>query len=183
MGFSLIEMLVVVAILGLISIILTVAIAGTLKRQRLETAGHQLKSFVDRAYALTAQQASDVFVQIGPAQADGSRTLTLVADTNSNQTLDGGDPVLATETITGDLILTNSTTAATQWPTVGSNLQLLCNIRGQAINPVTKKVMTDEAIVSLTHSEMTGSGTLRPRFRFDVHVFPLWNPTLVKVRY
>ncbi|MEW5764319.1 MAG: pilus assembly FimT family protein [Acidobacteriota bacterium] len=182
-GFSLIEMLIVMAILGLIAVILTVAVSKTLKRQRLETAAQQLKSFVDRAYVETSQTGLGVFVQIGAVQANGTRTVSLVEDTNSNGTPESTDTVLGTETITADIVLSNSAVAANQWPTVGGALTLLCDTMGRAVDPTTNRQIQSEAQVTLTHVEMTGSGTLKPRFNFTLGVTPLWRPTTTKTRY
>ncbi|MEW6759119.1 MAG: prepilin-type N-terminal cleavage/methylation domain-containing protein [Acidobacteriota bacterium] len=182
-GFSLIEMLIVMAILGLIAVILTVAVSKTLKRQRLETAAQQLKSFVDRAYVEKSQSGVGVFVQIGAVQGNGTRTVTLLEDTNSNGVPETTDSVLDSETITADIVLSNSATVANQWPTVDGSLTLLCDTMGRAVDPTSNLQIQAEAQVTLTHVEMTGSGTLKPRFNFTLAVTPLWRPTATKTRY
>ncbi len=182
-GFTLIEALVVLAILGLIATILTVAVSNAIKRQRLDTAAQQLRSFIDKAYVSTTQTGNGVFVAIGPVQSDGTRLVKLVEDTNSNHVLDSTEPVLDTETITSDLVLSNSTVTGSAWPVVGSSMEMLCDAMGRAIDPTTGRQITQDLIISLTHVDMTGSGTLRPRIRYDVRLYPLWNPSLTKVRY
>jgi prepilin-type N-terminal cleavage/methylation domain-containing protein len=183
-GFSLIEVLIVVAILGLIAVILTVAVSKALKRQRLETAARQLQSFIDNGYVNTTQQGQAVFLQIGPAAADGSRTATLTADTNGNGALDASptDTVLATQLIPGDIVLV---TATTTFPSVSGTYILECDTMGRAINPTltTPAQITAPATVSLTHKEMGSGGNLRPNLRYDIQVSPLWSPIISKVRY
>jgi prepilin-type N-terminal cleavage/methylation domain-containing protein len=181
-GFTLIEVLVVVAILGLIAAILTVAVSNAIKRQRLDTAAQQLRSFMDRAYVSTTQTGNGMFVQIGAVRTDGSRSVRLVEDSNSNRTLDSTDQVLATETITNDLVLSNSSTAATAWPVVSGSLEMLCDSMGRAIDPTTGRQITGDLTISLTHTDMTGSGTLTPRLRYDIRLYPLWSPSLTEVR-
>ncbi len=182
LGFTLLEVLVVVAILGLIATILTVAVSNAIKRQRLDTAAQQLRSFMDRAYVSTTQTGNGIFVQIGAERTDGSRLVRLIEDSNSNKTLDSTDQVLATETITSDLVLSNSSTAATAWPVIGGSLVMLCDSMGRAINPNTGLQISQDLTISLTHTDMTGSGTLTPRLRYDIRLYPLWSPSLTEVR-
>lgn len=180
-GFSLVEVLVVVAIMGMLAVILTVATSKTLKRQRLETAAQEFKGFVDRAYILTTQQGRGVFTEIGAVGANGSRVLRLVEDADENGAMDGSDPELARMTLTSDIVLSNSADAATAWPAgVGGSLLLLCDTMGRAVNPATGQPRTAAARVRLTHKEMTGSGTLRPILTYTVDVTPLWRPTVTK---
>jgi prepilin-type N-terminal cleavage/methylation domain-containing protein len=182
-GFSLIEVLVVVAIMGMLAVILTVATSKTLKRQYLESAAIELRSFIDRAYVLTAQQGRGVFAEITPVQTDGTRIVRLVEDTNENGTLDTTDRELDRETLTSDLVLANSAVASTAWPVLGSgSLALLCDTLGRAVNPNNGQPITAGARVTLTHKEMTGSGTLRPVLTFTIEVTPLWRPTSSKER-
>jgi prepilin-type N-terminal cleavage/methylation domain-containing protein len=182
-GFSLIEVLVVVAIMGMLAVILTVATSKTLKRQRLESAALQLKGFMDRAYVLTAQQGRGVFVEITPVQTNGTRIVRLVEDTDEDRTLDPTDQELDREILTSDLVLANDPAAATAWPVLGSgSLALLCDTLGRAVNPNNGQQVTSGARVSLTHKEMTGSGTLRPVLTFTIEVTPLWRPTSSKKR-
>ncbi len=175
-GFTFIELLIVIAILGMIAAILTVAVSRAIKRQRLDTAAQQLRSFIDRAYVSTTQTGNGMFIQIGAVQTDGSRLVRLVEDNNSNQTLDSTDQVLATETITDDLVLSNSSTAGTAWPVVGGSLEMLCDSMGRAIDPTTGRQITQALSISLTHTDMTGSGTLRPRLRYDIRSVPAVEP-------
>ena len=200
-GFSLIEILVVVAIMGMIAVIMTIAVSRTLKRQRLETAAHEVQSFVERAYVLTASQGTGVFLQLSdPPAADGSRTLTLYADTNGDQMFDKAtDQVLETQVIPGDILVQ---TATTTWPhpnnPAGLTYYLLyCDWQGRSNSasetytgaapipsawlpvPLTGPPLTAPVALSLTHKEMA-AGVLKPNLRYDILVNVLWRPTIVK---
>jgi len=189
-GFSLIEVLVVVAILGLISVIMTVAVSKTLKRQRLETAAHEIQSFVERAYVNSASFGQAVFVQVSDPAADGSRTMNMFVDAAPGDGVydSATDTRIGTQPITSDIQLV---TGSTTWPKpTGQTYYLLeCNTLGQAMTAPLKAtpqvdypVRLDAPVaLALTHKEMA-SGNLTPNMRFDVMVNVLWRPNIVRYR-
>ncbi len=182
-GFSLIELLVVLVILGMIAIILTIAVSKTLKRQRLRTGAQQLTGFIQKAYVLASQKSAGVFVRILPVKSDGTRDVQLVEDSNGDQSLEvGSDQVLSTEVITGDLVLANSTVSSQSWPTVGNDIVLFCNSDGLAVNPATGTQITGTADITLTHIDMQ-NGSLSPKIRYDIKVYPIWRPAMSTERY
>jgi hypothetical protein len=124
-----------------------------------------------------------VFVRVGAVQGNGTRTVTLVEDTDSDGIPETSDTVLETETVTADIVLANAAATANQWPTVDGSLTLLCDTMGRAVNPTTNQQIQADAQLSLTHVEMTGSGTLKPRFNYTLAVTPLWRPTAAKSEY
>jgi prepilin-type N-terminal cleavage/methylation domain-containing protein len=91
-GFTLIEVLVVVAILGIIAVIATISVSNTLKKQRLEAAANQLQSFIESASVYARERSTGVFVwlhrDLSPAGEDGWWYGYLIADTNGNNVLD-----------------------------------------------------------------------------------------------
>ena len=192
-GFSLIEMLIVVAIIGLLAVIMTIAVSKTLKRQRLETAAHEIQNFLNRAYTTTSSTSRSTFVFISAPAADGSRTMTLYDDTNNNGIFEScTDAVLSTQAITNDLVLSAppSSTAYRSWPASTSNTFIIeCDTQGRSIDPpgsstnsstTTGVLMTLPAGVALTHAEMGSGGTLRPNISFRIFANLLWQPTIQK---
>lgn len=89
-GFTLVEVLVVLAILGIISVIVTLNVANVLKRQRLEAAAQQFQSFVESAANYARERSRGVFVVLHQAQVNGSNWwfCYLIEDTNGNDQLD-----------------------------------------------------------------------------------------------
>ena len=136
-GFSLIEILVVVALLGMISVIMTIAVSKTLKRQRLETAAHEIQSFATRAYTNTASTGRAVFLRVSAPVADGSRTMVLCDDTNNNLQFDSGtDLQLAMQLITGDLVVSAPPSGIASWPSPASNVFIVaCDPLGRTVDP------------------------------------------------
>lgn len=179
-GFSLIEVLVVVALLGLLSVILTLAVSKTLQRQRLETAAREIQGFATKAYTSTTSTGRAVFLQVNAPASDGSRTLVLFDDTNNNLKFDSGtDLQLATQLVTGDLVVSAPPTGIAGWPSPSANTFLVaCDTLGRTLDPTltSSAPVTGPVGLSITHKEMGASGTLRPIMRYDITLSVLWQP-------
>ena len=91
-GFTLIEMLIVVAIIAIIAGIATITVSTTLKKQRVEAAANQLQSFVESAAVQARERSRGVFVWIHRDNAPGGGAMWwycyLIEDTNGNDLLD-----------------------------------------------------------------------------------------------
>lgn len=91
-GFSLVELLVVVFILGVLFIVGGREIAGAWKRQKLQSAATDLKVLMQRAVPEMQRRNMQTFVQIGPFVNTASvryLPVYLVGDANANGALDG----------------------------------------------------------------------------------------------
>lgn len=189
-GFSLIEMLVVLAILGMIALIMTVVISKAIKRERLHAAAQSLASFISGAMVLARTQRTSIFVT-AQGNADGSCTFKLIADTNGNNQLDANDQVLSTQLVTNDIAVAGlsvgsipgAPTAA--WPNNNNGtVELMCDSLGRTMDP-TKNPPTQiqqDDYLSLTHQEML-AGTLGPHLRYDISIAPIWNLNITTARY
>ncbi len=77
-GFSLVELLVVIMILGIIAVIGGGEISRAWKRQKLQSASSDIKVLLQRAYSEMFRRGNPVFVQVGPLVIAGaSRTLPI----------------------------------------------------------------------------------------------------------
>lgn len=187
-GFTLIELLVVVAIIGMLALIAVIAVSGTLKRQRLETAAHELTSFMENAYVRGKTQGTAVFVT-AVVNADNSATFSIVADSNANNQFDATDQVLATQLVPSDIAVSGlSTVPATfgsnTWPKSGSTWILMCDSLGRTMDPTVSPPtqVTANQVLSVSHQEML-TGRLGPRLRFDLSDGPIWHVTMTKVKF
>jgi prepilin-type N-terminal cleavage/methylation domain-containing protein len=195
-GFSLLEVLIVVAIFGMISLVMTIAVSKTLKRQRLETAAHEIQSFVERAYTNSTTHGRSIFVQVQDPAADGSRWMRMYDDGTGAIPGDGyfdpaNDPLIDSQIITSEIPVVTTATVTT-WPKpAGQSYYLLqCNTLGQAMTaPLVgtsgiAQRLTGPVALALTHKEMLPDGLdppkLKPIIRFDVTVNVLWRPNLIK---
>jgi len=186
LGFSLIEILVVVALLGMISVIMTIAVSKTLKRQRLETAAHEIQSFANRAYTDATSTGRAVFVRISAPAADGSRTMVLFDDTDNDLKFTSGtDLQLSTQLVPGDLVVSAPPSGIASWPSPASNVFIVaCDPLGRTVDPTLANPapVTGSVGLSITHKEMGSGGDLRPNLRFDITLNILWQPTIIKYR-
>ncbi len=193
-GYSLVEMLVVVAILGLMALVAIVAIGRTSRRQRAETGARQIQAFVEsawmrvnRAPAGVNQVPTGVFVVI-PVTNTGNRLAVLVKDTNNNQQLNNytldqletPDQMVIPSDVS--IMAAGSSNSLTNWPTQTVNGQscyvILCDLKGQTVDPTVNPPapITSPRVLSVTHTDMlTNPPKLTPRLRYDLSLERLWH--------
>ena len=90
-GFSLVEMLVVIFILGVVFIIGGSGISRAWKRQKLQSASMDVKSLIQRALPEMQRRNMVTFVQIGPLVNNASvryLPIRLIGDANGNGAMD-----------------------------------------------------------------------------------------------
>lgn len=91
-GFTLIEVLVVLAILSIIALIVTINVSSALKRSRLEAAANQFQSFVEGASVYARERSTGVFVWLhrdnAPQGGEQWWYCYLIEDTNRNNILE-----------------------------------------------------------------------------------------------
>jgi prepilin-type N-terminal cleavage/methylation domain-containing protein len=204
-GFSLIEVLIVVAILGLLTVIATMAVSKAIKRQRLEVATQQLAGFIENGF-VRAQSAGVGVIVTGMPNADGSCTFRLYADTDNSGTFDAtADRLLATQLVPNDTVIQGLTLGSydtfgvNTLPFTGSGaskvLQLYCDPMGRALNPTGDTLATTPqtpagpdvqiqgpVTLSMTHAAML-SGDLGPKLSYDLQVSPIWHAVFAGRKY
>jgi len=171
LGFSLLEALIVLAILGLLAAIVTVPINSYWQRSRLETTAGDIRNFMQQAFTEAVNQHTSVTVTL--SQVSGNWRLQLAPS-----------PLHAPATYTlPDFVslALNPTPAAGGWPISGSTRTLACDTIGRTIDPVTGQQVTSMQTLSITHVRMV-DGSLTPNTRYDVQVYPLWNVSIRKTR-
>jgi prepilin-type N-terminal cleavage/methylation domain-containing protein len=198
-GVSLVELLVVLAILA---IVLTFGISGmnaAFKRQRLGSAADELRTLGDRARAEMQSRNAETFVVFG-RYVDGVGTdVAVVADGNGDgdgldvdANGDGlfDDPVNADRVlwrfrVPADVALSNASLTAqsfnSQWgrPSSGPvSAVLMCDFMGRAMIPgSTPTMIAGPATVRLTHREML-SEQLKPFVTYTVSIEPLFRTSI-----
>jgi prepilin-type N-terminal cleavage/methylation domain-containing protein len=205
-GFTLMEAMVVVAIIGF-----TVAIAGaqvlrTLKRNQLSSTEQSLQLFASRAYLEMQRRGTMVFLKVGPvrpwtvAGPDAFVPVELWADADNDGALDTTKDLLIDslqlvilDKQTGDNIqqISLSTVAVTQiesanWSANGTARSvarvLACDNFGRTIDPSTNQQIAASATLSITHTDMV-AGRLSPRLNFQLRISPAWSVQIQQLTY
>lgn len=193
-GFTAIEILVVLAILGIIAGLAAPRIIALNRRMSLEGTSAGFRSFVQQAGVLSQRRNLAYFVVVNPRISDPgqnddlSRPVQLVEDTNGNGTYDAGtDVVVNTMTIPPGISLsrTDPTIAdQTLWQVTGSGAasvySLGVDLRGRTITPTTGAPITGVATMSMTHTGMVTSA-VRPLVDFQLRINPLFNVSVNQV--
>ncbi len=180
-GVTLIEALVVLAIIALVTAIVMVPVNSYWQRSRLETTAGDIRNFLQQAYVEAVNQHSQITVTM--QQVSGVWTLQITP----------APPHAPAAYAIPDFVSLslNPAPAAGGWPTVGGVATLICDTKGLTICPsgatgtaadtcdgVTQ--VRGVKTLSITHVSMV-DGSLTPNTRYDVQVYPLWNVSVVKV--
>jgi prepilin-type N-terminal cleavage/methylation domain-containing protein len=190
LGFTLVELLVVVAVIGIALLVGIQGLTSTVKRQNLASASNDLTAFAQRVQIEMQRRNTVSFLLVHPWTAQGT-LVELILDTNANGLPD--DAVLASYTLRPELAL--SSTSATgqtfnaQWTSPADGTHYLeCDFQGRAMittlsaPPVTAtgaQQISAPATVPLSHSDMI-SGSLTPQVVYTLSINPVWKPSLAR---
>ena len=172
-GVTLIEALIVLAIVGVLAAIVTVPINSYWQRARTETTAGDIRNFLQQAFTEAVNQHTPITVTL---QQDGSGNwvLQLNPAPPAPRTANG------TYTIPDFVSLAyNPASGISAWPTSGAARTLTCDTVGRTVDPTTGRQVTSTMTMSITHVRMV-DGSLAPNIRYDVQVFPIWNVTVRK---
>ncbi|HQP87076.1 MAG TPA: type II secretion system protein [Thermoanaerobaculia bacterium] len=201
-GFSLIELIVVLAILGLTLTLGLSGIVSALKRQRLNTASADINTLVNRTLAEMQNRNLATYLVFGKYVA-GTGTDVVVTidrnndgdgfdiDTNGDGLFDDAAPVdgvLHRVRLPEDVALSNTALNAqsfnSQWlrPSSGPvSAALRCDFMGRAQIPGAAEVMiSGPATVQLSHRDMI-AGSLTPHVTYTVSISPLFKASVARV--
>ena len=159
-----------VAILGLLVAIAIPWVAGAIQRARLDTQAQEIRNFMLGAYTRAGEQRTPVTLRL-EAPAAGARRMVIARNT------DGTDELAALRLPQWLGLSTASVAGVTaNWPQpagVTDVYFLQCDPMGRALNPLTGNQVAAVQTLVVTHRNMVG-GNLRPRIRYEVQVFPIW---------
>ena len=206
-GFSLIELLVVVVILGLTLTLGLSGVVSALKRQRLGTAASEVSNLVTKVYSTMQDENEQTFLVFGKYIAGTGTDVAVVVDRNGNgvcdEAIDPGNDGLFDDAptnlvpwryrIPADVALSNAAangqTFNAPWRrpsgTGPVSAVILCDFMGRAMTPPeavggARAVVNTPATVTLTHADMI-SGKLTPQVTYTVSIAPLFRSTLRRV--
>ena len=186
-GFTLIEALIVLALVGLITLVAIVPINAYWQRSRLETTAGDIRNFLQSAYfeAMNRHTALPVTLQQNPTTGLWELQVHLPPLVPPPP-----DPVFVIPAFIS--LADNPANTAGGWPVSSSD----SSIRGVTCDPSDRTLVptgfTGSAVESagqpvqevktltVTHVSMVG-GSLQPNTRFDIQLPPIWSVTVRKV--
>jgi prepilin-type N-terminal cleavage/methylation domain-containing protein len=172
-GFSLIEGMVVIAIIGLMALIAGLQIANFVSKSNLEGAANEVRTFLESAKSLMVKENTPITVryvvvgteptlQLMPTAGGPLRTLALPAYVKVAVNPGGLAPA--------------------SWPTPAAGNLFICDTQGRTLGATGSQV-TGVQTISFTHKGMVGMAgysSVTPRMRYDVQLFPLWTVNVSK---
>jgi len=174
------EVLVVLAILGLVTVVVSVPINSYWQRSRLQSAAGDIRNFLQTAYTEAVNQHTQVTVSM--TQVAGKWQLQISPPPPI------GSPIYTFPDIV-DCTTLNPAANAGGWPATGAVRSLICSPSGITIIPAGATCGATETAgsqarevktLAITHTSML-DGSLSPNTRFDIQIFPVWNVSYRKV--
>jgi prepilin-type N-terminal cleavage/methylation domain-containing protein len=201
-GVSLVELLVVVAILGIAFLVGLGGVNSALQRQKLGSAAEEIRNLGARALTEMQNRNAATFLVFGRYVAGAGTDVAVVVDGNGDgdgldvdrdgdglfDDADNEDRVLWRFRVPAEISLSTTAPDAqsfnTQWarPSSGPvSAALMCDFMGRAMIPgATPQMISGPATVQLTHREMI-SGRLTPFVTYTVSVGPLFGASIGRV--
>jgi len=201
-GFSLVELLVVLAILGIMLTVAGIEVMRTLQKGRLSSTVQGLELTASRAYLEAQRRGATMFLRVGPL-AGGVMPVELWADNITNDpgnthvgTLQTADPFadILVERLTVDTAqICFSTTNAGQiesssWSENSTDATkprlLACDTFGRAMDATLAPPVqiAQTATLAITHVQMV-SGRLLPKRNYQLRISPAWGVQIVEIPY
>lgn len=170
-GFTLLEALVVVALVGIVVTIVVGALQTTYQKMRLETAVNDIDSLLEAAHAAMVNTQADVFVGLlkEPWRLRVARDAALT-------------DVLEELVVPGHVSFSMATVDGiqTNWPAAAADGPWLLRLDtvGRTTTAAGGPVTAVQAL-TVTHRDVV-TGRLSPRLRYEVRIYPLWRVDVAK---
>lgn len=205
-GFTLVELLAVLAIVGLLVGIGGIEAAKSIKRAQPAVAAQSLQIFAKRAFTESQRRGVVTFLRIAPQTAADPKSIPVQiwADVDGDGRLDTtvdalveNSPILLTDAAGADVQRISLSTAAknqvesANWSyngtSAGTERVLACDFQGRALDtspiaPLPPVQIAGAATLSVTHVDMV-AGTLRARKNHQLRISPAWNVQVVESIY
>jgi prepilin-type N-terminal cleavage/methylation domain-containing protein len=173
-GFTLIEALVVLAIVGLMAAMVTVPINGYVQRSRLESTARDLRTFLQSAYSEAVALHVPVTLSMSVETTTKAVTLQLAPVVPGHQASFPLPSLVRFARNPGSAL-------PGTWPDPTAATVLICDTNGRALSPGLEVPLQASAAqtFAITHTRMV-DGSLKPLIRYDIQVFPVWRVVVTK---
>jgi prepilin-type N-terminal cleavage/methylation domain-containing protein len=160
-GFTLLEALVVVALLGLATLFVSSLFGSTYTRWQLDSSATEIRAFLESTYDHMVTTHGETFVHLN------GQWLTVSRDA-------AGTNVLDSYRIPAGLEL------STNWPDDGTGAQALgCDSMGRTMNVGTGAMVNAVQQLSVDDRDML-DGRVQPRITYQIQIYPLWRVDVQK---
>lgn len=167
-GFSLIEALVVVVLVGILVAIGITQLYGFWQRSRLDSAVTEMRGFLQGVPNQTRQDQPTMVVRPVWVRLDAAQRRITVASNGAFTDVLAEHRFPEFLGATADWVV--AATAAGPWT-------LQCDFQGRTVHPVSGVMVGGNQEITLTHRDML-TGRLRPRIQYRIRIAPLWNVTV-----
>jgi len=181
-GVTLIEMLIVLALLGIIVGIASFAINSTWQRYRLEAAAGDARSFVQQTFTAMTGAGAPVFLRLVPGTPNRLEITSNADGTGVLRQLELPELI--------NLSMTSTSEIDCDWPDVAGAVPsatdtstprvLQLDLVGRTLDATGAQVAGVRHLI-MTHDDMV-TGKLEPRMRYDVRLYPLWYVNLLRAK-
>lgn len=171
-GFTLLEVLVVVALFGIAATIVVGTLQSTYQKMRLETAVNDIDSLLESAHAAMISTQGEVFVGLISGPPWRLRVARNAALSSVVEEYVVPDYVNFSMNVLGAV--------DTNWPAMASNgpWQLRLDTVGRTTT-VAGAPVTAVQTLTVTHRDVV-TGRLKPRLRYRIEIYPLWRVNVAK---
>ncbi len=166
-GFTLIEALIVVVLLGVVVTITAMGLQSVKEKTGLEAAAQSIKALFDEAPGEAIQRNTQMVVRY----VSSGRRFELVDPTDSS--------VVDTVRLEDSIVFEG--TAPTSWSAWNGDPAVICDELGRLVDPSTGSQMMAPVAFQITLRAMN-DGRVKPKYRYLVQVFPVWSCRVTKIR-
>jgi prepilin-type N-terminal cleavage/methylation domain-containing protein len=186
-GFTLLELLAVLVILGLTLTIAGVEVIRTLKKSFLRSTAQKIQLLASRAQLEAQRRGAMTFLRVAPLTG-GLRPVELWVDGDGDGAFDSTKDLLLEQILLDPARICLSTADPTKIQSAnwskdtndGAERLLACDTFGRTINPLTGLQLAGTATLSMTHADMV-AGKLGPPMNEQLRISPAWSVERVEI--
>lgn len=167
-GFSLVELLAVLALLGIGAYLATVYVPGLIRKQTLAAAAADIRNFLQDVPNQVARANTALFVHYVPAGGGAPAQMQITRDAPGSQ-------VLRTYRFPRTVVV-----EAISWPVQGPRRVLRCDLANRTTNPNTGQPLGQTSLLRITDEKML-SGALQPKRSYDIAITNVWHVAVARI--